>query len=30
MVTVQASFDVLGQPLAEVTFVVLDLETTGA
>jgi len=30
MLTVQASFDDLGQPLSEVTFVVLDLETTGA
>lgn len=27
---VQRSFDTLGTPLAEVTFVVLDLETTGA
>ncbi|MDQ1534304.1 MAG: hypothetical protein QOF28_2065, partial [Actinomycetota bacterium] len=26
----QASLDELGQPLSEVTFVVLDLETTGA
>ena len=26
----QASFDDLGTPLSEVTFVVLDLETTGA
>ena len=26
----QRSFDALGTPLAEVTFVVLDLETTGA
>jgi len=29
-VAVQRSFDDLGQPLATVTFVVLDLETTGA
>src|SRR4051812_21427656 len=28
-VTVQATFDELGTPLSEVTFVVVDLETTG-
>lgn len=30
MATVQRSFDDLGQPLHEVTFVVVDIETTGA
>jgi len=28
--SIQRSFDDLGTPLSEVTFVVIDLETTGA